>query len=441
MRRNIKTNFSFPSFMKRFFALLGSLAFVLGNVLPTSAFFSEDVDTILENSSGEKVEGLSVTSGNGSAILVWNTKFNADGIEASKYRVDYGTVSVEEGLADSYELTQETNDNIPSESIKDLAPGKTYFFRVVALYADKTESVPSAESSVEILGDFLEEIKESPVVVSATQEGEDSVVVTFSKDILLPEETPELFFTIENKKDPADILEVKSAVYKDPMQKTEVLLQTIESFGEKTYRVTASAKITDIEGNPVESGSTDSAIFGVLLPKIEVIEEVEEIEPIVEEIPEVIEEVVLDIPGESLHGAAEDEEDLTPPEDVTDLKATKKARSNDFLVNLKWKESQNTDEDLADQLFYRSDSRVENKEQWSASKSLGADVTSTTSPEKPLTDVAYKITVTDEAGNESVGRITSISLPALPQTGGTALVLFAGLAFLGMGVRQFRKKK
>lgn len=146
-----------------------------------------------------------------------------------------------------------------------------------------------------------------------------------------------------------------------------------------------------------------------------------------------------------LHGTAEDPipsttttapVDTTAPEDVTNLDAIYKARINDFLVTLSWTPSVDSDGDLADQKLYRR----EKGETWNEGSSIGADVNKITQFEKPETEIDYKVTVSDEAGNESVGAIRSVALPALPQTG-APLFFIAGAALLGAAGMMRRKKK
>ncbi len=429
----------------------GVAALSIGLILSTfslstvSGFFDENIDEIIAAAGADSVEGISATAGNGSVILIWNSKHNSEGEEAEAYRVEYGTQSVQEGLAEEYENKVNTIDNVPSIKIDDLVNDTKYYFTVIALFSDGTETNPSAEVSATPISNLEQIISETPVVISAESIGIQSVLIVFSEDVVIPNENPELAFAINEDGDDEAMLEVTNVSYdSDPSTGKELLSDVVVTTAEELvdgskYRVTVSALITDTEGNPIESGSTDSALFtgfdGEVIPP----EEEGGGEMSVNALPDdeglSLEDILSELNDEEQQ-LTDTAGDTTPPEDITNLVGSFKARLTDFLVTLSWTPSIDSAGDLDDQLLYRSENAGQ---QWSVGVSLGKNTTRTNIPEKPETDITYKITTTDLAGNESVGVIRSLSLPALPATG-AGLLIASGIALAGAGIRRYRKK-
>ncbi len=238
---------------------------------------------------------------------------------------------------------------------------------------------------------------------------------------------------------------------------TEVILTTADLNAEENYRVTASAQITDTNDNPIESGSTDNAVFEGsdgdpidLTPILAMEDEGEEYpaagedpaaspDPFLEELlSELEDETTTETPTEDeLFPWDAEEEDTTPPEDISNLMASYVARLSDYLVTLTWNPSADTAGDLADQLFYRSET---GGKKWDPAESLGKTATKKQIAEEPETEITYRITTQDVAGNESVGIIRAVSLPALPATGPGAVIAM-GFALAGSSLRYLRKKK
>ncbi|QQS59573.1 Ig-like domain-containing protein [Candidatus Peregrinibacteria bacterium] len=435
---------------------------------PTHGFFDEKIEQILAESDSGVVEGLLGTPGNGKVILIWNTTYDTEGEEATKYRIEYGPTSVEAGTSEEYEFFLETEDNLPSAKVDDLANGTTYYFRVIGIFADKSESLPSQEISVKPVGDMQQQFSESPVVISAETTGSKTLLVFFSEEIILPSSTPELAFSITEEEGSQNSITVESAQYNTTSgseEKSEVVLRTTESLvSGTTYRVTASAQITDIDGNPVESGSTDSATFGGFngtespessytptstddsqettgttttttggdkeISLDDLLNQLDDGSTSGEEGSQQDLENVLNVTSSS------GEEDVTPPEDVTNLVDSIRAQIDKWIVTLAWTPSINSAGDLSDQILYRSLNRGTT---WAGSSRLGKDARQVEIPENPNTTVAYKITTTDIAGNESAGIIRIVNLPALPATGGGVFLL--GMSALAGGLMRLRRKK
>ncbi len=198
--------------MKKQISVLGIIA-LLGGISPVAAFFEDNVEDIIAQANSDTVEGVSATAGNGSVILIWNSKKDEDGEEAVGYRVEYGPESVEAGTAEEYASSKEIDDSIPSTKIEDLTNDTEYFFTVIAIFGDGSETPPSEEVSATPIGELSQEIDEAPIVISAEALSRSQVSVIFSEEIVLPESNPDLAFSIEIENPDSTLIEVISAEY------------------------------------------------------------------------------------------------------------------------------------------------------------------------------------------------------------------------------------
>jgi hypothetical protein len=449
-------------------AFLTGIIFCLATVgtLPAFGFFEDDIKQMVEDNDSERVEGVTGLTGNGRVTLLWSTKFRGEE-QATKYRIEYGLESVQDGTADAYTNTIETPEDLATIRIDELTNDQTYYFTVIAVFADGSETPPSNEVSIRPSSEVSQSITETPVVVSAEAVSKYEIIIYFSKKVLLPDENPELAFTVTEEDDEETELMVEKAEYvkndNDENQESEVMITLeVPQQAETNYTITASARITDFDSKPIESGSTDSAVIDGYDGDLEYLptaapiaeeppaeEPAEAPAPIVEPVdepteePDDTEDPLDDILNELINTSdfdapiedvVIDPDDTTPPADITNLTTNFRARMTDFLVTLNWTRSASND--LDDQIFYRSTNEGDS---WDGGRSLGAEATSTTSAEQPETDITYKISSRDAAGNESVGLIRSLSLPALPATGPGLLIPF-GLALTAAGIRRLRKK-
>ncbi len=124
--------------------------------------------------------------------------------------------------------------------------------------------------------------------------------------------------------------------------------------------------------------------------------------------------------------------DTTPPENITELIANIKNAPRGIL-ELRWKESANTQRDSADQLLYQSVGK--NTSNFGHASSLGAASTAAEIQDLQTGWYTFKITTKDNAGNESSGSIIS---KFLPETGPGMLA--AGVTSLLMGLYRRKKK-
>jgi len=353
---------------------------------------------------------------------------------------------VEEGLALTYDDVVDTGSSDISYVLRDLTNGVRYYLAMKAVFVDEEKS-PAFSSEIVVTPSSVypdapgssdpeygaggEEDTEAPVVEAALALTQTLVKVSFSEDVLLPSVLPELSFTVTESLNssvflPVEIVEYKvdykGEAEKEDIHENIVFITLSESFDPDTeYLVTVSAAVADLAGNPINSGVTDSATFmGTSATEIPA-----------EEQP------LLSVPEEPENVPEPDPvvADTTPPEDVTDFAITSVPRVNDFLLNMRWKKS-NAD-DVSHQAMYRSE---DDGVSWQNEATLDKDTEDHDSSGQPETELAFKLTATDIAGNENAGVIESVRLPPLPATGAPLALLALGATLSFFGIRRFKKK-
>lgn len=415
------------------------IAFTI-TALPALALFSENETTFLV------ISALKEKAGDKQISLSWKSSPDKNGDDATSYVIEYGKQSVAEGLADEYEESETSLET--SFVAENLTNGVPYYFTVKAIGKNDSEGPTSEEIKVVPTSESGIDENPAPTVIAAESKGKTVVVIEFSEEISLPAESPELSFSITEEDDTNQFLLVWSAEYytenegeeDEKLDKTKIKLTTDEQIIGNSYIVTVSALITDVDNNPIESGATDSAIF---TGKVKEVTEVATEHAAADEAPElpedeslVAEEVIIEENIIAPEVTNTNIIDTTPPEDVTNFAIKFKQRVTDYLMQLTWKESIDSAGDLVNQLVYHSLDKGEN---WDKPLTLSADAVNYEMVGQPETEHTFKITTKDETGNESSGVIESIRLPALPQTGPLALVMF-GLGLTAVGVNRMRKK-
>ncbi len=252
---------------------------------------------------------------------------------------------------------------------------------------DGTDAEPTIEDDVAADDEAADDVVADEEVDTESPEIKDveaddtliSVVVTFDDDVVLPTENPETAFGIYLADDRTAILTVLSAT-QDETDLSKVVLATSEQSPGEDYVLQVTG-ITDLSGNEFTNDFDRTVNFTAAVIEIA---------------------------------------DLIPPEDITSFLA-ELIDGLPTSVDLSWTASINTAGDLVDQLLYMSEDSGDN---YGSAESLGPDATSYTVD--GLTEgetYTFMITTVDEAGNESVGVVKSVTLP---QTGaGLGIVLIA----------------
>ncbi|MBU0667614.1 fibronectin type III domain-containing protein [Patescibacteria group bacterium] len=202
------------------------------------------------------VENVKATAGNEKVTLTWDVATDNEMVKG--YKVYYGTIPVTEP-GQEYDLGAIDTGNKISYDVTGLTNGTTYYFTVTAYDASANESENySVEVSATPLFGSAE--NEAPKVVSAQAQDRSTVLVTFSEAVNLPVE-PQTAFTIveDGTGTPLEVLSVSMDINDESNQ--TVVLTTANQKADQTYIVTAGIQITDFDGSPVESGTSDTAVF------------------------------------------------------------------------------------------------------------------------------------------------------------------------------------
>ncbi len=203
------------------------------------------------------VENLKASPADGAATLTWNVA--TDNVGVKGYKLYYGAKSV---TADggSYEKGPVDVGNKITYNLTGLTNGTKYFFALTAYDAAGNESENySVEASATPLHGAAD--KEAPKVSKAEAVDKNHVRVTFNEAVKLPAKNPENAFSIKNDTTSVQLL-VKTVVLDaaDSSGKS-VVLETANQQAGASYILTAGIDVKDLAGNPVVSGTSDTAAF------------------------------------------------------------------------------------------------------------------------------------------------------------------------------------
>jgi len=245
--------------MKKILSIFSALTFLVS--LSATAF---SVAADIEEPSD--VENVVATACNAGALLSWDAA--TDNVKVTGYKVYSGTSSVsKEG--DKYTFDPVDVGDVVKSKIDGLENGTKYYFAVTAYDAAENESasysyevnITPKATAVCDTGDV-----EAPTVVVAEAVSKTEVEVEFSEKVKLPKENPEQAFKIEND-ETLELLDVTDAVVMEDKDVDEgkegkmVKLTTAEQVKDAAYILTATIDVTDLAGNPIISGTSDTAPF------------------------------------------------------------------------------------------------------------------------------------------------------------------------------------
>ena len=377
----------------------------------------------------DDVENVKVTAGDQSATLKWNVA--TDDVAVKGYKVYYGTISVgtEKG---KYNLGSLDAGNVISYTVDKLTNGTKYFFAVTAYDTAGNES-PSYSIEVNATpgrgAADKEAPKDAPKVMKAETVDKSHVKIVFSKAVKLSTTSPESSFNIKNDSTGGQ-LEVKGAVM-DAADKSNIsaIVETSAQQPGASYILTVGINVKDLAGNPIISGTSDTAVFTgtdiepkvaskeEVLPKKTETEKKEDVSP-KQETEQLQESVTQELI------------DKTAPEDVRNFTAK---MLKQLILSLNWTKSLNKAGDLANYVLYMATEKNKYGEGIVVTSNADSfDVTDI------VPDVKYffKLTAKDNAGNESVGAETTFVLPG---TGPELILLLLGS--LGAGKYLTRRRK
>ncbi len=240
--------------MKNVFSkLFTSLALVV-TLMSFTAFAAVDKD------SPSDVIGLKGVALNKGAKISWDSA--TDNLKVAGYQVHYDVKSVK-NPGEKYAFIKDAG-NVLTYNITGLENGKKYYFSVIAYDAAGNESVNwgAPEVSVTPTADAPEaKDNTAPQVSKATAISKEQVKVVFSEAVVLPKEKPEDAFQIEDEDTLEPLAVLKVEIDKDDKEKKTIILSTAPQTLKSKYKLTAGIDIEDISGNPIISGTSDTAEF------------------------------------------------------------------------------------------------------------------------------------------------------------------------------------
>ncbi len=415
------------------------------------------------------VENLRATPLDASVLLAWDEADDADGVIAG-YKVYYGTSAViAEGDAYDAEIPLDTDDT--EFTVEDLLNGQSYFFAVTALDDQQNESLNySLEvSATPIAGAGStsgEGDGQSPSVQSAEHIAPTEIVVTMSETVQVDSKTDA--FLLNDDANESEILILDTRLNSE---KLTLFVEEGSLMPGRPYRITATSGVTDLEGNPVSSGITDTVKF------IAKVSFESELPPAVIEEPEVntnteeensvdpIEAILLDedrendevlipedeefdfldsfleqpsdinnsvdfnvpdsFPEETPRSSAPQTGDQNPPQDARGLSVDTREAQVKNKVTLNWTPAVDIDGDIKDQVLY---TRV-GLGTWDQGYSLGKNATSTELDVTSNQNYQVRLVTIDTSDNESYGASLTFSTK-LVQSGGSTKVVALGVAII-----------
>jgi hypothetical protein len=208
------------------------------------------------------VEGFAATALSEGVKLTWLPA--TDNVGVAGYEIHYGlTPALEQG-----EVYDEIVDvgNVLQYTVSGLTNGTTYYFSAIAYDAAGNESVNWAVGSPlsatpDVNAGASTNNSEAPQVSDAEAVNKTNVKVEFSKKIVLPEEDPQDSFSIENNEDFTELVVLAAEMDEDDETGKTVLLTTEEQEEGTEYTLVANISIKDEAGNPIISGTSDTAVF------------------------------------------------------------------------------------------------------------------------------------------------------------------------------------
>lgn len=191
--------------------------------------------------------------------LTWDASTDDTGVEG--YQVHYGLTPVTK-TGEVYDSVVDAGD-VLEYTVDGLDNGTTYYFSAIAYdaaanesaqWAQEIEMAPSADG-----GDLDD--SEAPQVSEAEALNEEEVKIVFSEKVVIPEEDAETIFDVESD-DTFEPLEVLAAEMDedDETGKTVIITTAKQTEGEK-YVLTVGIDLEDMAGNPIISGTSDTAPF------------------------------------------------------------------------------------------------------------------------------------------------------------------------------------
>lgn len=230
--------------IRKFIAWTSLSALLIGT---SSIAFAADA------SSPSDIENLAGFPGDSEVTLTWDPA--TDDTEVTGYLVHYGLSPVS-GPGGTYDFGSEDVGDTTTAILDNLSNDLTYYFAVTA-YDDAGNESENYSNEVDVtpesaqVGDFT-----APNVASASALTTTLVEVEFSEGIELPMDAGTAFSIEGTDGTPLEVFDAYTG-----SDTSIAFVVTEEQIAGAQYVLTAGIDIMDIAGNPIESGTSDTAIF------------------------------------------------------------------------------------------------------------------------------------------------------------------------------------
>lgn len=216
-------------------------------------------------SPGDVLNLKAAASLDGAVKLTWDK--TTDDVAVTGYVVHYGKTSVTKQGQD-YEKSTDVK-NVQEYTVSGLTNGTKYYFSVTAYDAAGNESLNWAKevSATPVkgtgnpAGPDAGADKIAPKVASAEAVNNQTVSVVFSEEVVLPKNNPQDAFDIEDQDKFEPLLVTGAKMDSSDKTNKTVVLTTSKQKSKASYKLTVGIDVKDKAGNPIVSGTSDTAIF------------------------------------------------------------------------------------------------------------------------------------------------------------------------------------
>jgi hypothetical protein len=236
-------------------------ALAQGNSTPIPE--SNSMAATLDTAYPSDVENVKASAGDKLINLSWDA--STDNVGVKGYKIFYGTASVSSDKA-SYTMGPVDAGNALTYNLKNLLNDTTYYFAVTAYDAAGNESEfysaeVSATPKAGLVAALPADDKTAPKVVNAVATFKNTVKVTFSEGVKLPVTGAEAAFSAKDDSLGTALNVSKAELDSADKSNKTVLLTTADQKKNSKYILTAGIQIKDLAGNPIVSGTSDTAVF------------------------------------------------------------------------------------------------------------------------------------------------------------------------------------
>ncbi|MFC1656303.1 hypothetical protein ACFL3C_05515, partial [Patescibacteria group bacterium] len=212
-------------------------------------------------------ENVQIEVYDGAVLLSWDVA--TDDVEVAGYKIYSGPEAV---TAEGGEYSNDVIDSgdVIEYLVEGLENEEAVYFAITAYdaagnesenYSNEVNGTPDPSYGDAPAAEHAAADEEAPTVSDASALDSATVQVVFSEAVVLPSEAPETAFTIIDNASSESLAVVSVEMDPDDVLGETVLLTTDPQEGGAEYILTAGIQLEDTAGNPIVSGTSDTAAF------------------------------------------------------------------------------------------------------------------------------------------------------------------------------------